>query len=86
MSDKLDELKTEVEHHKTGLDARVQANYRDMVDSYGISSALARLVDVLAIGTGAFFVLTMGVLMQAIGVFLILGGLFGFVNDLGGDS
>lgn len=52
----------------------------------GMSSWLARAVDVGAIGAGVWLLVTAGLVVQAVGVLLVLGGVFGFLYEPGGQA
>lgn len=93
MSDKLDDMKAEAGARAEELDTRVQFRVGRLIDRWGISWLAARAVDALAIVAGLAMVpygaLTGGfdgLFTLLLGLLFLLGGVFGFVNKLGGTN
>jgi hypothetical protein len=87
MSDgKLDDLRREADAWKAQLDARTRVKERNLIGKYGIPALLARLVDVGSVAVGIWLISRLDVLLSAIGVLFLLGGLFGFLRARGGTE
>lgn len=68
-----------------GIHAYVMAKDAAWRERFGVSSLFARSVDLAVLVVGAAMILTMSLPFQALGVLLVMGGVFGFLFG-GGEA